>query len=185
MAHTEEDLQFLVDQFSQAARLLGVTISLPKTEVLHQSTTATPPNITIEGTQLKTVEDFKYLGSVVDNDGSLDKKINSRICKASQALGPLKIHILSQHSIKLSTKLQIYITIVLTSLLYGCETWTLYRHHLKLLEKIHIKGLKSILGIRGRTESQTISKSLSQLYQHRGYDPQEPTSLVRPHHPHE
>ncbi|XP_063609394.1 uncharacterized protein LOC134783447 [Penaeus indicus] len=120
MAHTEEDLQFIVDQFSQAARLFGLTISLPKTEVLYQSTTATLPNITIEGTQLKTVEDFKYLGSVIGNDGSFDKEINSRISKASQALGRLKIRILSQHSIKLSTKLQIYQAIVLTSLLYGC-----------------------------------------------------------------
>ncbi|XP_063615806.1 uncharacterized protein LOC134788997 [Penaeus indicus] len=147
MAHTEEDLQFIVDVFTSGTALWRYN-KFAKTEVLYQSTTATPPNITIEGTQLKTVDDFKYLGSVISNDGSLDKEINSRICKASQALGRLKIRILSRHSIKLSTKLQIYQAIVLTSLLYGCETWTLYKRHLKLLEKFHIKGLKSILGIR-------------------------------------
>ena len=37
---------------------------------------------------------------------------------------------------------------VLTSLLYGCESWTLYCRHIKLLEQFHMRSLRSILGIR-------------------------------------
>ncbi|KAL8624768.1 hypothetical protein ACOMHN_002462 [Nucella lapillus] len=82
-------------------------------------------SISIEGTELKTVEEFKYLDSVISSDGSLDKEINARICKASQALGRLRARVLNQHNIQQSTKLKVYKTIVLTSLLYGFETWTL------------------------------------------------------------
>ncbi|KAL6482392.1 hypothetical protein MHYP_G00104720 [Metynnis hypsauchen] len=71
-----------------------------------------------------------------------------RICKASQALGRLRSRVLKQHNIQKTTKLKIYKTVVLTSLLYGCETWTLYRKHIKLLESFHIRSLRSILGIR-------------------------------------
>ena len=37
---------------------------------------------------------------------------------------------------------------VLPSLLCGCETWTLYRRHVKKLESFHMRALRSILGIK-------------------------------------
>jgi hypothetical protein len=151
MAHTESALQHTVDKFAEAFRLFGLTISLGKTEVMFQPTPTSargPPSISIEGTKLKTVEEFKYLGSVISNDGSLDKEVNARICKASQALGRLRSRVLNQHNTQQSTKLKVYKAVVLTSLLYGCETWSLYRHHVKLLERFHMRSLRSILGIK-------------------------------------
>ena len=94
------------------------------------------------------MESFKYLGSVISNYGSLDKDISTRICMGSRALGRLRARVLNQHSIKLSTKVKVYKAIVLTSLLNGCETWTLYRRHLKMLERFHMRSLRSILGAR-------------------------------------
>ena len=86
MAHRESDLQIIVNMFAEASRLFGLTISIGKTEVLFQpapAAAAHQPTISIDGTQLKTVDDFKYLGSVMSSDGSLDKEISARICKAS------------------------------------------------------------------------------------------------------
>ncbi|XP_062841273.1 uncharacterized protein LOC134300780 [Trichomycterus rosablanca] len=154
MAHTESALQLIVNKFAEASHLFGLTISLGKTEVLFQPSpsstdlTACRPSISIKGTELKTVEEFRYLGSVISSDGSLDKEINARICKASQALGRLRVRVLNQHNIRQSTKLKLYKSVVLTSLLYGCETWTLYRRHLKLLEHFHMRSLRSIMGIK-------------------------------------
>jgi hypothetical protein len=54
-------------------------------EVLFQPviliSTTTPTSITIENPQLKTLQDFKYLGSTFSNDGSLDKAISARMRK--------------------------------------------------------------------------------------------------------
>ncbi|KAL6475004.1 hypothetical protein MHYP_G00160440 [Metynnis hypsauchen] len=151
MAQTEPAIQRIVDKFAEASRHFGLTISLGKTEVLFQPSplsTGRRPSIFIEGTELKTVEQCKYLGSIISDDGALDKEISVRICKASQALGRLWSRVLKQHNIQKSTKLKVYKTVVLTSLLYGCETWTLYRKHVKLLESFHMRSLRSILGIR-------------------------------------
>ena len=41
-----------------------------------------------------------------------------------------------------------YRAVILSSLLYGCETWTVYRRHLKQLERFHQQAPRSILGIR-------------------------------------
>jgi hypothetical protein len=146
MAHQENHLQTIVDKFSEAAKLFGLTISLGKTEVLLQpapNTTPPQPCITIDGTQLKNVDTFKYLGSTISSDGTLDKEIAARIQKASQALGRLRTKVLQHKDIRLSTKLKVYNAIVLPSLLYGCETWTLYRRHIKKLEQFHNRSLRS------------------------------------------
>nr|KAG5705334.1 hypothetical protein BaRGS_011106 [Batillaria attramentaria] len=151
VAHDQSDLQVMLDRFSEASKLFGLTISLGKTEVLHQPaphTNPPAPSISIDGTQLSNVESFKYLGSTISCDGSLDKEIDARISKASQALGRLRNTVFNQHNIRLSTKLKVYNAVVLPSLLYGCESWTSYRRHIKQLEKFHMRALRSILGIR-------------------------------------
>ena len=106
------------------------------------------PAIFIDDVELKVVDSFKYLGSMISVDGSPDKEIASRISKASQALGRLRNRLLNHHNVILDTKLKVYRPVVLSSILYGCETWTVYRRHLKQLERFHQRALRSILGIR-------------------------------------
>ena len=151
MAHKPGDLQAMLNSFSDASKQFGLSISLEKTEVLFQlaPNSVTPqPAVFIDDVELKVVDSFKYLGSMVSVDGSLDKEIAYRISKASQALGRLRNRLLNHHNVTLDTKLKVYRAVVLSSLLYGCETWTVYRRHLKQLERFHQRALRSILGIR-------------------------------------
>ncbi|XP_076042061.1 uncharacterized protein LOC143025963 [Oratosquilla oratoria] len=147
MAHKESDLQLIVDKFAEGARLFGLTISLGKTEVLFQpapTSTSQPPSIFIEGTQLKNAKEFKYLGSTISNDGSLDKEISTRICKASQAHSRLRTRVLNQRNVRLSTKLKMYRAVVLTSLLYGCESWTLVTN-LEVLDRAEMTSIEAMV----------------------------------------
>ena len=84
----------------------------------------------------------------MSSDGTLSKEIESRISKASQSLGRLRSRVMDNRNIKLSTKLKVYKTVVRTSLLYGCETWTLYRQQIKQLECFHMRSLRRIMDIR-------------------------------------
>ena len=54
------------------------------------------------------------------------------------------------HNLKLNTKISVYYAVVISSLLYGSESWTLYRRHVKTLEKAHMNFLRRILGITWR-----------------------------------
>ena len=150
-AHSEEDLQCLADCFSAAAKAFGLTISIKKTEVLHQPAPGTcnpEPVIKIDGTALQTVEDFTYLGSCLTSTGSLDKEICSRLSKASSAFGRLRTRVWEESGITKKTKVAVYRSVVLTSLLYGCETWTCYRRHIKKLDQFHLRCLRRLLGIK-------------------------------------
>ena len=150
-ADSVEALQRLCDCFSSAARRFGLTISIKKTEVLYQPARGnayTPPAIFIEGTQLKAVELFKYLGSMVSSNASHDAEITARIARATSAFGRLTKRLWNNRNIRVDTKISVYKATVITSLLFGCETWTLRKAHLAQLERFHQTSLRKIARIR-------------------------------------
>ena len=150
-AHSEEDLQHLADCFSTAAKAFGLTVSIKKTEVLYQAAPGASkpdPDIRIDGAPLKNVEDFTYLGSCLSSSGTLDKEISCRLAKASSSFGRLWTRVWHERGIRQKTKVAVYRAVVLSSLLYGSETWTYYRRHIKKLDQFHLRCLRRLLGIR-------------------------------------
>jgi len=106
------------------------------------------PQVSIDGIPLNPVTEFCYLGSTLSNDALLDKEITHRISKASSSFRSLNERVWKQHSIKTQTKVSVYKAVVLSNLLYGCETWTCYRRHIKQLEQFHMRHLRAILKIK-------------------------------------
>ena len=151
VAHSEKDLQEMANALSAATKRYGLTISIKKTEVLYQPAPGTirkEPEIRIDNQVLKNVDAFTYLGSTLTSNNSLDKEISNRIAKASSAFGRLRKRVWDDRGLKIETKCAVYRAVVLSALLYGCETWTAYRRHIKLLEQFHQRCLRSILNIR-------------------------------------
>ena len=152
VAHSEKDLQEMATALSNATKRYGLTISIKKTEVLYQPAPGTTrkeePEIKIDNQILKNVDAFTYLGSTLTSNNTLDKEISSRIAKASSAFGRLRKRVWDDRGLKIETKCAVYRAVVLSALLYGCETWTAYRRHIKQLEQFHQRCLRSILNIR-------------------------------------
>ena len=111
------------------------------------------PKIFIGGKEIKVVKSFTYLGSVLSDDGSLEREISHRIQKISAAFGSLASRLRSRHGISSRTKLSIYIyiTCVISELLYGCETCVIYKDQLKKLERFQQHCLRHILGVEWTT----------------------------------
>ena len=73
--------------------------------------------------------------------------MSNRLAKAGASFGRLWTRVWRERGIKLPTKLAVYRAVVMTSLLYGCETWALYRKQLKTLDQFHLRCLRKIMGI--------------------------------------
>ena len=97
------------------------------------------------------VDTLSYLGSILTSDGD----INSRITKASSAFGRLRHRLWDEQGIRLDTKISVYVAVVLTILLYGCETWTLYRHNIRKLDQFHMRLLRRTARIQWKDKVQT------------------------------
>nr|VZI15267.1 unnamed protein product [Spirometra erinaceieuropaei] len=121
---SEEEVQRSMDLFSAACENFGLVINTQKTVVMHQpppnSATAhnTPPQISVNGTQLQVVENFPYLGSTLSRNTKIDDEVANRISKASQAFGRLQSTVWNRHGIQLSTKLKMHKAVILPTLLY-------------------------------------------------------------------
>ena len=156
VAHTEDDIQDLMDRFAASCTAFGLKISLKKTKVMFTPAPGEPyiePNIMVHGTRLDVVDTFVYLGSTLSRDGSLDAKIHLRIQKASVAFGKLRERVWADRHITYNTKISVYRSCVITALLYSSETWTVHRRHLKLLERFHQKCLRCILNIKWQSKT--------------------------------
>ena len=148
---SEADMQNNVDKFAKACSNFGLTISIKKTEVLHQPAPGKPyaePNITINGQTLKAVDKFTYLGSTLSRNVTIDDEIDARLAKASAAFGRLQKNVWGRKGITLQTKIKVYRAIVLPTLLYGCESWTVYQRHARKLQHFHTSRLRKLQGIK-------------------------------------
>ncbi|GAB1603816.1 hypothetical protein Ahia01_000662900, partial [Argonauta hians] len=150
VAHSESSLQLLISRFAEAAQLFGLEVSLSKTVVLHQPAPGEvyhPPHITINGSVLRVVQQFCYLGSTITSNAKIDKELDSRLAKGNSAFGRLRGRVWNNRHLRRRTKIHVYRAVVLSNLLYGSEYWVTYRRHLKVLERFHQRCLRSILGI--------------------------------------
>ena len=67
--------------------------------------------------------DFKNIGTIISNEGS-KPEILSRIAQTTAALSRLKI-IWRYKNISLTFKVKLMRTLILSTFLYACESWTL------------------------------------------------------------
>ena len=107
----------------------------------------TEPPITVKGVTLKVVESFAYLGSihVLSRSVRIDNEVDARIAKASTAFGRLRKKVWESNGLITRTKLKVYKAVILPSLLYSCETWTVYSSHANTLNRFHLDCLRKIL----------------------------------------
>ena len=85
------------------------------------------PTITVKGQRLQLVDKFTYLGSALSRVVHINDEVSARIAKASAVVGRLRGSIWDRSGIRLDTKLKVYRSVVLTTVLYACETWTVYQ----------------------------------------------------------
>jgi len=99
-------------------------------------------------TQLNSVDKFCYLDSYLANTIAVDSDINSRLAKAGDAFGKLQRRLWSEHSVSLPINIAVYQAVVLSMLLYGCESWVLYRRSVHKLDEFHMRCQCRIAGIK-------------------------------------
>ena len=146
LAQDVSSVQELISCFAQACTEFGLMISIKKTNILAQDVSLVP-SISIGDCTLVAVEDYTYLGSTISSSLSLDSELNSRIGKASAAMALLSKRVWENPMLTIKTKTQVYQACLLSTLLYGSESWTVYARQERRLNTFHQRCLRRILGI--------------------------------------
>jgi len=119
----EKMLQDMTDKLIEIGGYYGMEKNVEKTKVMRISRQPFPVKIIIDQKQLETVESFKYLGSMLTNDGRCTGEIKPRIAVAKAAFNKKRALFTSTLDFELVKKLvKCYIWSIA---LYGAETWKL------------------------------------------------------------
>ena len=81
-------------------------------------------SMTTDNSSIERVEDFKYLGTMLTNQNSFQEEIKSRLNLGNACYYSVQ-NLLSSSLLSKNLKIEIYRTIILPVVLYGCETWSL------------------------------------------------------------
>ena len=121
LSYTCDQMQRETTELENTARSVGLSNHPGKSKVIKVKPDSTAP-IQVEGKNLEEVENFTYLGSLVDPTGGTEEDIKARIGKARGSF-VLLYKIWKDRKISMRTKLRIFNTNVNLVLYYGCETW--------------------------------------------------------------
>ena len=147
-----------MERLDKASTAYGMEISAEKTKLMTNNTSDINTEIKVNGQKFETVTSFKYLGSVITDEGSKPELL-CRIAQATAALTRLK-PVWNERIISLSSEIQLMRCLVTSIFLYACESRTLtaelqrriqvmemrcYRKILRISYKDHVPTRKSVL----------------------------------------
>ena len=137
LSKEEKVLQDMIDKLIEIGRCYGMEMNVKKTKVVRISRNPFQLKIMIDQKQqLENVESFKYLGSILTNDGKCTCDIKCRIAMAEFAFNKKRVLFTNKLVLELRKKLVKYY--VCSIALYGAETWTLRAVDQKHLESFEM-----------------------------------------------
>ena len=154
LANTLNQAETLLHSLERTAGSIGLHVNAHKTEYMCFNQAGDIS--TLDGTSLKLVDKFSYLGSSVS---STEKNINTWLTKAWIAIDKLLIIWKSDLTDKM--KRSFFQAVVMSILLYGCTTWTLTKRLEKKLDGNYTRMLRAILNKSWRQHP-----TRHQLYDH-------------------
>ena len=138
LANTPNQAETLLHSLEQDATGIGLHVNAHKTECMCFNQTG--DIFTLDGSSLKLVDKFTYLGSSVS---STEKDVDTRLTKTWTAIDRLSIIWKSDLTDKM--KRNFFQAAVVSILLYGCTTWMLTKRIEKKLEGNYTRMLRAIL----------------------------------------
>ena len=138
---TADGLQRSLDVMSETYLCAGLIINTTKTETPSASSHIAS-TFSISG---KKSKNSVYLHSNLSFSDDHTNEIQRHINLASSAFGRLSKRVLGNRNFRLHTKIAVHNAVVISTILYGSETWVPYRRHIRLLESFHIRRLQLIL----------------------------------------
>ena len=141
-----DDIDGFAGEEEELANLaFGMEISAEKTKLMTNNTSGINTEIKVNGQRLETLTSFKYLGSVITDEGSKPETL-SRTAQATAALTRLK-PVWINTSISLSSKIRLMRSLVTYIFLYACESWALTAEPQRRIQAMEMRCYCKILHI--------------------------------------
>lgn len=92
------------------------------------------------------MKQFKYLGSVISSEGTLEHEINERIEKTGRLFNAIKTNLLGKKEVPVEVKSEVVRKVVKPTLSFASETWTTTQRQRNKLNSMEMRFLRKIQG---------------------------------------
>ena len=108
--------------------------------------------------KIQNCQNYKYLGEVISRDGKNGPNIKDKIGKVKAAVINATTCARSKIMQRIGTKISLmhHEAVIVPTLLYGCETWTLDSKERDLVDRIELWALKKIFGLPPTTPTPAV-----------------------------
>lgn len=167
MAQIAEQVREAVERLASVQEALeskGLKINREKTEHMEsrwKGEQDSGERVTIEGRELKKVDSYKYLGTVVQEDGKIDREVSGKIQagwrKFREASG-----VLCDRRVPVRLKGKVYESAVRPAMLYASECWAITKKEEQKLHVAEMRMLRMLCGVTrmDRIRNETIRETL-------------------------
>jgi len=102
-------------------------------------------SVKIDNSSIERVEQFRYLGTMLTDQNSIQEEIKSRLKLGNASYHSVQ-NLLSSRLLSKNLKIKIYRNIILPVVLYGCETWSLTLREERRLKVFENRVLRKVFG---------------------------------------
>jgi len=145
LSHRLQDANNQMEQLNTTAQRVGLKIHPGKTKVMRINAIQ-QGEVRLDQSYIEEIEEFTYLGSVMNKTGGTDEDIAARRKKAQQAFAMLT-PVWRRKDLRTATKITIFNTNVKAVLLCSSETWRVTTASTKQVQTFINKCLRRILRV--------------------------------------
>lgn len=149
ISRSENDLKKTFLALQNSAVKMGLNINEEKTKYMITNENSrqrkTEQHIKIYNHIFEKVNNFTYLGVIVNRHNNIQEEINKRILNSNKCYFAM-IHLFKSKYLTRTTKVRLYKTLIKPVLTYGSETWVLTEHDKSRLAVFERKILRKVYG---------------------------------------
>ena len=162
---SEKGLKNLIATVKDHSKDKGLFLNAKKTKIMKTDKTTQEVHVTIENETIENVEQFQYLGALINGNGDDTQEIKRRLAMGLDRLAKLQKLWKGSHR---ETQLRIIRSCVFPTATYGCETWILNMAVRKKINAFEMKCYRKMMKIPW-TEKRTNESITQELKVEKGW----------------
>jgi len=155
----QSDLQRRINEMSQWAKKWDMVLNADKTKaILFGSKSTGALQLSLNGTCIEQVPEFKYLGVILDDQMKFEHQAEYSASKVRRALGKLCRLFNGRKGISAKLGIELYKCLVRPHLEFSVSAWaTTTEKGIQLLEKVQGECLRRILGAKSHSSTEALN----------------------------
>jgi len=143
---SREELMILLRRVKEASEKKGLLLNTKKTKIMVLDPSRSVDAFVLDGQQIEEVQEFEYLGSLIDNKSDSTCEIKRRLAIARNTTQNM-VNIWKSRGVSTELKLRLLRATAFSVATYGCESWAPTKSDKKRIDSFEMWCYRRLLRI--------------------------------------